>query len=304
MYNLLLHSQFRSPLMWDVIVISTYMLVNLVYLYYMTRREPPQAKLKIVSRVALPVAILVHSVTAWVFGLQIARAGWHSALMAPLFVASALDSGLALLLVALLLLRRFGGYPIADHLVTSLAGLMVTCCCVDGYFVFSEMLTMYYPQDPGGQLIFWEMVSGSSAPFFWGEVILGFVLPIGILLFQRNREKASLVFFSSVLIFMGVLCKRLWLLFTSFLHPNVAGAPGVTLGKLGTEAGPLQMWDIQGHYFPTLVEFTIVIGMIAMGVLIFSVLSRLLLLSPQAAEVGTKAQPAKSNSKSLLAEKS
>ena len=57
------------------------------------------------SRFALPVAILVHSVTAWIFGLEVAREAWHTAILAPIFVASALDSGLALLVLALLGLR-------------------------------------------------------------------------------------------------------------------------------------------------------------------------------------------------------
>ena len=56
----------------------------------------------------LPVAILVHSVTAWIFGLEMAKEGWYSAIMAPIFVASAMDSGLALLLLALMGLNKSG----------------------------------------------------------------------------------------------------------------------------------------------------------------------------------------------------
>lgn len=281
-YNLLIHPQFKSPLMWDVVVINSYMIINIAYLYYMTREDPPQKIMKTLSRIALPIAILVHSVTAWIFGLQIARAGWHSALMAPLFVASALDSGLALLLMTLLLMKKFTDYKIENKLITSLAGLMVTCCIVDAYFVFSEMITMYYPGEEADMIIFKEMISGSTAPFFWGEVILGFFIPIGILLFGKNREKSNLVFLSSALIFIGVLCKRIWLLLTSFIHPNVEGAPGVTTGHFSQGTYPIHMWAIKGTYFPTMIEFIIVIGMLAMGTLIFSILARnILLSSPQ-----------------------
>ena len=77
-----------------------------------------------VSRFALPIAILVHSVTAWIFGLEMAKEGWYSAIMAPLFVVSAMDSGLALLLLSLLGLDKAGWFKTDHKLIASLAGLL------------------------------------------------------------------------------------------------------------------------------------------------------------------------------------
>jgi dimethyl sulfoxide reductase membrane subunit len=277
--NLLLHSQFKSPLMWDVCVITLYLCINVLYLYLMTRPNPNPKTMKIMSSVALPVAILVHSVTAWIFGLQIARDGWHSALMAPLFVASALDSGLALLIIVLVLLIKYKLFMVEKKLITTLAGLLVTCVAVDAYFVFSEILTMVYPQEESEMLILKEMVKGSTAPFFWGEIILGFVIPLAILLFKKNRQKTGLVIFSSVLIVIGVFFKRVWLLFTSFIYQHADGAPGITLGKYipnDSDVVPY-FWLRHGHYAPTLIELTIVVGMISFGALLFIVLSRKIL---------------------------
>ena len=81
---------FISPLAWDMIVITCYLVINVLDLVWLVRGD--ERKVAVLSRVALPVAILVHSVTAWIFGLQIAKA-WYSAIMAPIFVASACDSG-------------------------------------------------------------------------------------------------------------------------------------------------------------------------------------------------------------------
>ncbi|GHH99899.1 NrfD/PsrC family molybdoenzyme membrane anchor subunit [Neobacillus kokaensis] len=279
--NLILHSQFKSPLMWDVCVITLYLTINVTYLYLMTRPSSDQKKLKVMSSIALPVAILVHSVTAWIFGLQIAREGWHSALMAPLFVASALDSGLALLIIVLVLLIKYKLFTVDKKLITSLAGLLVTCVAVDAYFVFSEILTMLYPQEESVMLVLDEMLKGSMAPFFWGEVILGFVIPLAILLFRKNREKTGLIIFSSVLIVIGVFFKRVWLLFTSFIYPHVEGAPGITLGKYLPGENPNvvpHFWLLHGQYAPTLIELMIVVGMIAFGTLLFIVLSRKILI--------------------------
>lgn len=279
-FNLILHGQFKSPLMWDVVVISLYLVINIAYLYIMTREKPNQKLMKIMSSIALPVAILVHSVTAWVFGLQIARDGWYSALMAPLFVSSALDSGLALLIIVLVLLTAFKVFSVEKKLITSLAGLLVTFVAVDAYLVFSEVITMAYPQEESTMLILNEMLQGSMAPFFWGEVILGFVIPLAILLFRKNRAKTGLVIFSSVLVIIGVFCKRVWLVLTSFRFPNVAGSPGVTLGQYTPSNDPAvynSIWSTLGEYMPTLTEITVVLGLLAFGVLMFIGLSRIIL---------------------------
>lgn len=275
-FNLILHPQFQSPLMWDVVVITLYLALNLVYLYFMSRSEPDERKLKIISRIALPTAVLVHSVTAWIFGLQIARAGWHSALMAPLFVASALDSGLALLIIALLALNRLKLFAVEKKLIGTLAGLLVTCVAVDAFFVFSEVLTMLYPGEESTMAVLREMASGFAAPFFWGEIILGFILPFMILVFKKNRENTNYVIFASAIVILGVFCKRFWLLFSSFIHPNVQGAPGVTYGKFTENIG--DMWSLHGSYAPTWVELAIIIGMLSMGALLFSYLSSRFLL--------------------------
>ena len=92
---------FMSPLLWDMVVIACYLIINVLYLYFMCSAKADPKKVEIISRFALPIAILVHSVTAWIFGLQISREGWHTAILAPIFVASAMDSGLALLILSL-----------------------------------------------------------------------------------------------------------------------------------------------------------------------------------------------------------
>jgi molybdopterin-containing oxidoreductase family membrane subunit len=114
---------------------------------------------------------LVHSVTAWIFGLEIAKAGWYTALMAPMFVSSALDSGLALLLLVLVVLNKTGAFITEKKLISSLAGLLAVCIAVDGFMVFCEVLTLGYPA--GGQelLVLNQMLTGATAPLFWVIVL-------------------------------------------------------------------------------------------------------------------------------------
>jgi molybdopterin-containing oxidoreductase family membrane subunit len=241
----------------------------------MTKEEANPKTLKVLSAIALPVAVLVHSVTAWIFGLQIARPTWHSALMAPLFVASALDSGLALLLIVLIGMNKFTSFKVEKKLLSTLGGLLAVFIAVDVYFVFSEMLTALYPGEEHLMGYLKLMFSGSLAPFFWGEIILGAVIPFLILVFPQNRTKSSLIILASSLVVLGVLFKRIWLLFSSFLLPLIGLPPGITLGSyqipetFGKAATP-QIWATVGSYAPTWIELAIVIGICAFGALIYT----------------------------------
>ena len=176
-----------SPLFWDICVITLYLVINIVYLVFMTSKKPgAQGKVAVVSRFALPVAILVHSVTAWIFGLEMAKEGWYSAIMAPLFVVSAMDSGLALLILSLLGLDKAGWFKTDRKLVSNLAGLLATCVAIDGFMVGCEVLTMAYPGAAGAETLA-IMATGATAPFFWFEIVAGVLVPFCTLVFARNR---------------------------------------------------------------------------------------------------------------------
>ena len=234
-FNLIISPNFISPLFWDICVISCYLVINLVYLYFMTSKRADKSKIAIVSRFALPIAILVHTVTAWIFGLQIAREGWHSAIMGPLFVASAMDSGLALLLIALAWMNRRGIWETSKKLMGMLAGLLAT------------------------------------APYFWIEIIVGVLIPFTILVFAKNRQKTGLIVFSSACVVVGVFCKRVWLLFSSFITPNTFGGPGLIDGTSAATSG-MDVWAATSWYAPSWVEYAVLLGVIALGALAFLIL--------------------------------
>src|SRR3990167_10292811 len=95
--HLFIYPQFNSPLIWDVFIINIY-LVLCVAMFYSSIKGKVKL-LKTFAYISIPVFILVHSVTAWIFGLMKSQAGWHTAILAPLFIASALVSGLALIIL-------------------------------------------------------------------------------------------------------------------------------------------------------------------------------------------------------------
>ena len=266
-----------SPLVWDVCVISCYLIINIVYLVFMCSKKPGAAdKVSIVSRFALPIAILVHSVTAWIFGLQVSKE-WYTAIMAPIFVASAMDSGLALLLLALMGLNKSGVFKVENKLISSLAGLLAVCIAVDAFFIGCECLTMAYPGAKGAEALS-VMAGGITAPFFLIEIIGGLLIPFLLMVFAKNRANMKLVGLACVLVVAGVFCKRIWLLFTSFYEFNIAGAPGVISGSSAARgASGVDVFAMLGTYAPTWVEIAVVVGVVSLGALAFIVMSRMLL---------------------------
>ncbi|WP_302935992.1 NrfD/PsrC family molybdoenzyme membrane anchor subunit [uncultured Senegalimassilia sp.] len=272
-WNMFVHLNFTSPLAWDMCVITTYLVINILDIVWLRRGD--ERKVQILSYVALPVAILVHSVTAWIFGLEIAKEGWYSAIMAPIFVASAMDSGLALLMCVLAASKKAGVFDCGEKLFADLARLLATFIAVDAFFIGCELLTVAYPGAAGATELLGIMTSGATAPFFWFEVLGGLLVPFLLLASAKRRQRTGVVVAASALVMTGVLCKRVWLLFTSFTMTNVYGAPGISSGSTAARgADGFGMWALTGSYAPTPVEVAVVIAVVSFCILGIAVLSK------------------------------
>lgn len=272
-WNMFVHLNFTSPLAWDMCVITTYLVINILDIVWLRRGD--ERKVQMLSYVALPVAILVHSVTAWIFGLEIAKEGWYSAIMAPIFVASAMDSGLALLMCVLAASKKAGVFDCGEKLFADLARLLATFIAVDAFFIGCELLTVAYPGAAGATELLGIMTSGATAPFFWFEILGGLLVPFLLLASAKRRQRTAVVVAASALVMAGVLCKRVWLLFTSFTMTNVYGAPGISSGSTAARgADGFSMWALTGSYAPTPVEVAVVIAVVSFCILGIAVLSK------------------------------
>ena len=272
-WNMFVHLNFTSPLAWDMCVITTYLVINILDIVWLRRGD--ERKVQMLSYVALPVAILVHSVTAWIFGLEIAKEGWYSAIMAPIFVASAMDSGLAWLMCVLAASKKAGVFDCGEKLFADLARLLATFIAVDAFFIGCELLTVAYPGAAGATELLGIMTSGATAPFFWFEILGGLLVPFLLLASAKRRQRTAVVVAASALVMAGVLCKRVWLLFTSFTMTNVYGAPGISSGSTAARgADGFGMWALTGSYAPTPVEVAVVIAVVSFCILGIAVLSK------------------------------
>ncbi len=220
-WELFVYSNLGSPLMWDIIVLATYLILSCVYLWAQIQAERGKVSavaLRIVSVIALVTAVLVHSVTAWIFGLQQGHEMWHTALLAPWFVSSALVCGTALVMAVVIGLRRAGYLEVEQGNVVRLAKLLGAFVLVDLYFFGCDLLTEGFPGGAGAEVVA-LLTQGPLAPYFWFEIV-GCAACAVICLTPALRRNGLLVA-ASLLAIAGIFCKRVQLLVGGFQITNL-----------------------------------------------------------------------------------
>lgn len=298
MFNLFIHffERTESPLIWDFTIISSYFLATLVSIYLVSRTQmaklidiiPERAWLYkiltlgrthkgesirekkglwLTALILLPLAVLLHSITAWLFALTKAQAGWHTAIMAPIFISSALTSGIALLIITALLVRKFMKVEISDAIIREMGKLLLIFIPLDFYLLFSEFLAHAYKhtQEVGSYTVFEAIMHGKFSFFFWTDMILGYVVPFLILLIivakkPRGSIAIPAITISSIFVIIGVAFKRLDIVIPSLQYRV------------------LEFYPV-GFYMPTWVEWSVLAGIWSIGIIVFLLMMKIIPLS-------------------------
>ena len=279
-WELFAYSNLGSPLMWDILVLGTYLVLSVVYLWATLRAEAGKVSpvaLRVVSVIALVCAVLVHSVTAWIFSLQQAHDLWHTALLAPWFVSSALVCGTALVLVVVIALRRAGYISLERRHLERLAKMLGAFLCVDLYFFGCDLLTEAFPGGEGAETVA-MLVSGPLAPFFWVEVVG--CAAAAVVCFAPALRRNGLIVVASLLAIAGIFCKRVQLLVGGFQAPHLDMPAVMTqytvanwqAGMAGAYSGMV--------YWPAPIEWGVALGVVGLGVLLLCAGLKFLSLKP------------------------
>jgi molybdopterin-containing oxidoreductase family membrane subunit len=273
-------------MIWDITVILIYLVLSLLYCWlYMRRdlaargswlalgtkdtgadgRERDHRITYRLAWVALPAAILVHSITAWIFGLQISRGFWYSSIMPPLFISSALVSGLALVTLLALIVRRTGRISFEDDLVTFLGGLLAVFVAVEAFLVLCEVLAGYYPGIPTDAVH--QLFTGRYGPGFAVEIVVGLLVPFVMLAVAAWRRRPTIVAVACVLAIIGIYVHRANLIVIGLGKAPIQLPPGTPLGIPQPSGSSFATSSV---YFPRIWEFLIVIGTVSLAALIFT----------------------------------
>jgi Ni/Fe-hydrogenase subunit HybB-like protein len=279
---------FRSPLVWDVFAISTYMTISLVFWYLglipdlATLRDRTASKIKkfifgtlslgwngshrtwsryeivslVLAGLATPLVLSVHSIVSMDFATSLLP-GWHTTIFPPYFVAGAIYSGFGMVLMLLILTRRtmnLQRYITIRHL-DSMAKVLLLTGSIVGYAYASEFFAAWY----GGNIYErFHFINRATGPYAWCFylMVLCNVLTPQIFWFKRARNSVAILFVASVLVNIGMWFERFVIIV-------------VSLHRAFLPSG----W---GMFYPTLIDFGILVGSFGLFFTLFLLFIRFL----------------------------
>ena len=268
-----------SPLVWDLTVIMIYITLSVIYLYLLMRedlaylrtrlprfrilyslllfgyREDEKEKIEHIAWwIALTLLAIVFllsgGVIPWLFGLIAAQAGWFGAIQGPMYLAAALSSALAAIIVMAAIMRKAFHWEadidasIFKGMGTALSILVILYL----WFTLHEQLTMQYSAPSSEHDISDSMLFGVYAPFYWpviGMMLGTFAYLAGSALAKKFSLAGTVV--ASTVVLIAFWFKRYLIVVPSLTHPRLELYP-------------------EGVYVPTWVEYSMVAGTIAIAV--------------------------------------
>lgn len=271
---------FRSPLLWDFFAIGTYITGSLTFLLlpiipdWATVRDKAsgwrkriytvlalgwrgtprewhrlEMGMRIMAVAIIPVAVSVHTIVSWDFAMAPVPM-WHSTVFGPYFVAGAIFSGIAALIIAMAFLRKF--LHLEEYLkpihFDNLGKLLLLMSLLWIYFIFAERLTVWYGNQTSEMAAFWSIQRGKFAFLFWTMVFCNFLIPFPILAIKKLRTISGTVI-ASVTVVIGMWIERFLIIVPPLEHKYLPYA-----------------W---GNYRPTWVEITITAGTFAAMALLY-----------------------------------
>ena len=284
---------FRSPLLWDVFAINTYLTISLVFWYlgmipdFATLRDRTTAGFRrlvysllslgwngsartwsryetattILAGLATPLVISVHTIVSMDFATSVIP-GWHSTLFPPYFVAGAVFSGFGMVLTLLIVTRTVMHL---EHYITNrhldvMAKVVLFTGSIVGFAYATEFFNAWYGGNVYERYAFVNRVAGPYAWCFWIMVACNVIVP-QLLWIRRVRQSVPTLFVLSLLVNVGMWFERFVIIVTS-LHRSYLPSSWTmyrpTLIELGTLAGSF------GLFFTCFLLFIRLLPMIAM----------------------------------------
>ncbi len=263
--NMILYPTPWSLMFWDMVSLGGYLLLNatIALVTLSSEREQVAAPTWIhpVILLSIPWAVSIHTVTAFLYSGLPGRSLWLTAILAPRFLASAFAAGPALLILLCLALRRLTGFNAGEEAIRKLAVIVTYATAISVFFVLVETFTVLYARIPEHVENFDYLYLGLDgsyhlAPWMWLSTLLS-ILALVLLMVPAWRTNRLLLPLACASVFFSLwLDKGLGLIVGGFV-PSPLGA--IT------------------QYTPTLPEWSIVVGIWAIGALLITVFYKITL---------------------------
>jgi molybdopterin-containing oxidoreductase family membrane subunit len=236
------------------ILYGGYFVISLVYLGFILANQLRFTR--IMGTIAVGWAVLVHMGTGAIFGFIAARETWFTPLRPPEFLAAALTSGLALLIVVVLLTLKFSGRDVRKETITSLGRMLSLFIIILLVLITVDKLTHLYAPHREATLF---MLTGHFSWIFWGfQIGMGAIIPLLILFNPRLNKTILGVALAGVSVVIGVFFERYYLVIPGAAYPMPL-YPGKIEG----------VWGAVGSFSITPAEMMLSVGTVAMVVFLF-----------------------------------
>jgi Ni/Fe-hydrogenase subunit HybB-like protein len=252
-----------SLLSWDVIVLLGYLAINSYLTTYVLfckfrGRAVDRHKYRPIVYLAIPWAVGIHTVTAFLYSGLGGRPHWNSAVLAPRFLASAFAAGPALLIIALVTVRDRMGFPVKDGAIARLRQIAAVAMVVNLFLFASEVFTELYPGTVHSAGMRYDLFGLPGArtlvPYTWTGVALDVFAALTFAIDRLHRRQRVLLAAAGAAVVGVWIEKGMGLVI-----------PGFVPSPLGEVV----------EYVPTIVEFAVSAGIWAVGALVYTVLLKI-----------------------------
>jgi Ni/Fe-hydrogenase subunit HybB-like protein len=264
--------QFRSPLVWDVFAVSTYLTISAVFWFvglipdFATLRDSSKQVWKaraygmlamgwrnsarhwqryekaalLLAGLSTPLVVSVHTVVSFDFAVAMLP-GWHTTIFPPYFVAGAIYSGFAMVLTLMIPVRRFYGLEdvVTTRILNNMAKMTLCTGLIVGYGYTLEAFFGYYSADVYEKFMILNRMGGPYAPFYWTLIFCNVITP-NFLWSKRIRTNPMILWTISIVVNIGMWLERFVIVITS-LHRDFLPSS----------------W---GMYWPTIWDWAVYVG--------------------------------------------
>jgi len=207
-WHLILYLRITSPITWGTFLLTLYPMNCIIYGYFMFKGDLKRTK--IFGLIGIPLALLVHGYTGFILALGKARVLWNTAIMPPIFLVSAMVSGLAMMILVVIIkdyiLQRKEEHDPA--LLYNLSKLLVVSIILDIILIGIDLTVLLTSHTEAYKAAVMLLQGGFSYLFLGVEVLLGAVIPLLLLLLPFTKRWIPGLAIASILVMIGILAMR------------------------------------------------------------------------------------------------
>ena len=264
---------FKSIFAWNIYLYTGFFAIVGVYLWVQIERRMNRYAAA-AGWFAFLWRLILTTGTGSIFGFLVAREAYDAAVMAPLFIAMSFSFGLAVFLLVLMLSCAGTGRLLGDRILKRMGTLLAVFVAAVLYFTAVQHLTNLYAAEHGGVERFLLLEGGVYTTMFWvGQVLLGGLVPLGILLLPGIAGSRTGIALASVLVVLGGLAQVYVIIVGGQAYPLVL-FPGMETASSFMDGAP-------ATYAPSLYEFGLGIGGFAFALLLVALGVKVLAFLPE-----------------------